>query len=804
MKKALVFTGTALLIGLLFCLGSSRMMMKSSYAAYDGEYAEKRLMRNEAPPMPSAPVAESQGFGGLGLKGSGYGGGGRGDEGKMGKKDAPAKRKAMAHAMNDGLASAFGAPAAAPEPMKMAEAEEAPKGGEGGAAAAPATRAWFPETFLFEPLVVTGADGHASVPVKVPDRLTTWHVLALAHSRQGAQAGTTAEFLGTLPTYVDPIIPKVLIAGDEVRLPIQVVNTTSAAVSSKLTLAATGGTLSGNGGAVKVPAEGNQVEYVTLKVPRPGPAALKAVLGDTDAVERAVTVKPAGELETVSTGGTLAAPRELSLDGPLSPLEGSEKVKLLVFPGALSLVRSELSAAPGRGGVAEDAYTLLLAGRAAGLLSSLGATPDTGAIRDISIVAGQRAIRHARSPDVPTAVLLSEAALVYGDNPVMSRLGERLAQQVAASQRPDGTCQGQTGWTLQRLLVTTADCVRAVRSAQGSAAAKSRANAVTIKASGAFERNLARVEDGYTAAAILASGAATADMTDALRKKILDALDTRGDGSKVLRVERGVVRADGYPPSQMEATALAVLALGVTDPASADLGTALLGGYSPYYGWGDGRANLVALRAVVQLFKDPVPANVKIALERDGAEIVAGTLDAAKLQDVLTLVADAPGSSGAHTWKVRSEPAVPGLGFSLTLQAHVPWKDDAPQPGLEMKVQMPKELAVGKAAEIALTVAAPAQQATVLKLALPAGVQADRPGLDQLVAAGRLSHYESEDGALTLHLPGLSAGATFEGSVRVIPTLAGTLHADASSLTPEGRPELARTFKPPVWTIAAK
>src|SRR6185436_17673630 len=147
----------------------------------------------------------------------------------------------------------------------------------------------------------------------------------------------------------------------------------------------------------------------------------------------------------------------------------------------------------------------------------------------------QRAIRHARSPDVPTAVLLTEPALAHGDNPVMARLGERLAQQVAAAQRPDGTCQGQTGWTLQHLLVTTADCVRAVRASGSTAQAKSRANAVTIKATGAFERNLARVEDGYTAAAILASGAATADMTGALRKKVTDALDTRPDGSKVLR-----------------------------------------------------------------------------------------------------------------------------------------------------------------------------------------------------------------------------------------------------------------------------
>ena len=46
------------------------------------------------------------------------------------------------------------------------------------------------------------------------------------------------------------------------------------------------------------------------------------------------------------------------------PFLGSERVRLLVFPGALGVLRAELSAASGRGGVAEDAYALLLAGRA--------------------------------------------------------------------------------------------------------------------------------------------------------------------------------------------------------------------------------------------------------------------------------------------------------------------------------------------------------------------------------------------------------------------------------------------------------
>lgn len=815
-KTWLALVATTLAVLGLFFLSAASLSRSPSAGSYNESGSmmnglAKKSMRSfggnnsygdepEAPPPPAMaaepqPMAERS-MKGLGLRGAGPGGGGLGDamgfgalggksdEGKMGRMDARKK-------------NAPKQPASKEEKDEDGEAS----GGEGGLAAPAATRAWFPETFLFRPIVVTDASGRAKVEVKVPDRLTTWHVLALAHSREGAQAGTSTDFLGTLPAYVDPVVPPFLIAGDEVRLPVQLVNTTNAAISTKLELSAVGGTLSSSGSAVKVPAEGSDVQYVTLKVPRPGMAALKATLGTTDAVEREVAVKPAGQLVTVSAGGTLAAPRELQLEGPKEPLEGSEKLRLMVFPGALSLVKSELSASPARGGVAEDAYTLLLAGRAAGLLSSLGATPDTAAIRDTAVLAGQRAIRHARSPDVPTAALLTEAALAHGDNPVMARLGERLAAQVARAQRPDGTCQGATGWTLQRLLVTTAECVRAVRASRDTTAAKSRANGVTLKAAGAFARNLARVEDGYTAAAILASGAADGTLADELRKKVLAAIEPRPDGSKVLAVQSGVVRADGVAPSVMEATATAVLALGLDAPESADLGTALLGGYNPYFGWGDGRANLLALRAVVELFKAPVPANVRIVLERDGKEIVAGALDASKLQEVLTLNADAEGSAGLHGWTLRSEPAVPGLGFSLTLQAHVPWKDEAPTPGLELKVAMPDGLEVGKASDVKLTVAAPAGTATVLKLALPAGVQADRPPLDALVSSGRILSFETEDGSLKLHLPARGAGATFEAAVRVVPTLAGTLHADATTLAPEGRPQLARTFKPAVWKV---
>ncbi|MBS1122346.1 MAG: hypothetical protein H6Q90_4574, partial [Deltaproteobacteria bacterium] len=455
------------------------------------------------------------------------------------------------------------------------------------------TRAWFPETFLFEPLVVTDDHGEATVPVHVPDRLTTWRVLALAHSRSGAQAGATTSFLGTLPTYVDPIVPGFLMTGDEIRLPIQLVNTTDAQVSSNLALQIEGGVLGKAGGARTIPAQGSLVEYATLTASRAGTIKLKVGLGSTDAVVRTIEVQPAGKPVTVTRTGTLAAPRTLTIEGTPGADPTTDRIRLLVFPGALALLRSELSVSTARAGVAEDAYALLLAGKAGKLLASLGDKPDPEALRTLSILTSQRAIRDGRTLDVTRATLLAEAAHAHPDNPVLSRLGERAAAYLAQHQRPDGTFSGATGWTLQRVLVATADGTRAVGSNLATNAARQRAMSVAARAAGAFARNLDQVEDAFTAAAILASGSVDGALAGKLKQRVLGGIKTSPDGAAYLDVGDGVVRADGSVPSRAEATALAVLAL-AGDPKApvADLGTTLLGSYTPVYGWGDGGANL--------------------------------------------------------------------------------------------------------------------------------------------------------------------------------------------------------------------
>ncbi|MEO7736366.1 MAG: alpha-2-macroglobulin family protein [Kofleriaceae bacterium] len=660
-------------------------------------------------------------------------------------------------------------------------------GAVGGAAKTPEgpTRSWFPETFLFEPLVVTDGNGVATVPVRVPDRLTTWRVLALAHSRSGAQGGTVASFLGTLPTYVDPVVPPFLIQGDQVRMPIQLINTTAKDVASTLEVTVDNATLGrGVGGARTVPAEGSTLDHATLTADHVGAVRLRVALGGSDAVERTIDVRPAGRPVTQTRSGTLAAPRSFTTPGTPGADATTDRVRLLVFPGALALLRSELAVSTARGGVADDAYALLLAGKAAALLAALGDKPDPQALRELAIVTAQRAIRAGRTLDIERAALLVEPANAHPDNPVLARLGERAAAYLAQNQRPDGTFAGATGWTLQRLLVVTAEATRAALSAQATAPARQRALQVGARAAGAFGRTADQVSDGYTAAAILASGAVTGELAETLRKRVRDAIKTSEDGAKYLEIGEGVVRGDGTAPTRIEATALAVLALeGDATAPLADLGTTLLGAYSITRGWGDGRVNLVAMRAVLALFKAPLPQAVSVTLTMDGQPVVHGTLEGAKLRDVLALeggVTGGKGLAGAHDWKLVAEPAVPGLGYALAFDSWLPWETQAVHEGLELALPAHVDAVVGKPVELAVTAVAPAGLALHIQQALPAGVQVDAPSLEALVASRAIERFVVADGTLDLYVRALEPGKTFAISYRAIATLGGTLHSGAS------------------------
>jgi hypothetical protein len=250
-------------------------------------------------------------------------------------------------------------------------------------------------------------------------------------------------------------------------------------------------------------------------------------------------------------------------------------------------------------------------------------------------------------------------------------------------------------------------------------------------------------------------------------------------------VEAGVVRADGRAPGEIEATALAVLAL-LGDRESSkltpDLGASLLSAYSPSLGWGDGQTNLAALLAVLALFKDPLPPKVAVKLALDDRLVVEGVLEGAKLNEVLALDAALPKRSGPHRLRVTADPPVPGLAFSIGWKFFVPWPAAPRGHGLELAIETPKETHAGQPADIALAAQAPAGIPLTLRHALPAGVQPDRASLDALVSSGAITSYTTEDGAVTMSIAAREVGQGFQARYRVIPTLSGKLTSGASSL----------------------
>ncbi len=154
------------------------------------------------------------------------------------------------------------APSAMPAmPMATMVAEEgavlrdaAAPGGE--AEAAPIrVRADFNPLAAFSPAVATDADGTAAVPVKLPDNLTRYRVMAVAVSGSKLYGKGESSLTARLPLMARPSPPRFLNLGDRFELPVVLQNQTDAPMTVDVAVRASNVTLSaGAGQRVTIPA----------------------------------------------------------------------------------------------------------------------------------------------------------------------------------------------------------------------------------------------------------------------------------------------------------------------------------------------------------------------------------------------------------------------------------------------------------------------------------------------------------------------------------------------------------------------
>lgn len=705
------------------------------------------------------------------------------DEGAMGGAAPGAPAAEMAPAPVQAAKAARGLKSlgydAAPADGK--EAPPPPPEPPGGGESAP-TRAWFPESFLWSPMVEVPASGTVTVDIPVPDTLTTWRVLALGQTRTGAQAGTITTFASTLPAYLDMVTPTFLYTGDVVSLPLLAVSQLGEPLSASLSVTADGASI--GGGGVSLAAYGSRAETVSLTARKAGPMTLHATLGELDAVEKIVPVRPVGRPVEQARGGTLAGPRTLTMSA--TPGAADASIVVNVFAGTLGVVRGELDSAPRRAWSLDDAaYTYAVTGMAAPLVEE-GAL-EAAALRRVQLETWQDIARATRNPGVPEMTSALVGVRMAPADTLAGRLAVRLAEQLRAAQAPDGMWTLGSGAQLDGTLVQSARAVWAL-------GADNQAN--RLRATGAFERFEARLVSPYVAAWGLAADVVDEASKEKHRKTIRDALTTTPDGAKLLQVDAR--RPDGSAVTRAEATALAILALPKDDPAVPDLAAGLLAQYTPGGGFGDGWTGLLALQALQAVFTGEVPREVTVRVSIDDAEVARGVLDTKHPHAPVRLTAPGLSGTGEHRVTVTSDPPVPGLAFTLVARDYAPWTQ-APAAGLELSVSRPA-LAVGQRADLYIQASAPAGMPLDVSLGLPAGVEPDRAALDTMVRNGAIGSWRAEDGRVTLQRVATTGGA-WGGIVPVTPTLAGALLADAARVWPSDTPEQVYTRVPERWVI---
>ncbi len=145
---------------------------------------------------------------------------------------------AMASMASEG---AMQAPAAAPAPQGMESldsvAETIAVTGEARTSAAPpALRSNFAETAFWQPQLLTGADGSATIEFTVPDSVTSWRVwvAALSQSLASGYAEKNAESVKEL--MVRPYLPRFLREGDVAQLKVVVNSAGETALAGEATL----------------------------------------------------------------------------------------------------------------------------------------------------------------------------------------------------------------------------------------------------------------------------------------------------------------------------------------------------------------------------------------------------------------------------------------------------------------------------------------------------------------------------------------------------------------------------------------
>ncbi len=208
----------------------------------------------------------------------------------------------------------------------------------------PRLREYFPETLVWNPELITDKNGKAELKFKTADNITTWKMYAIASDANGKIGIADAEVKAFQPFFVDLEPPKFLTDGDEIFLPTQVRNYTDKKqkVDVSMTKSDWFNFLNPEKQQIEVASgesENAVFGFKAIAAIKDGKQRVTAIAAkDSDAIEKAVTVKPNGQ-EIVKTESKLfSSAADFEINFPENALAKTARAELKIYPNLFSHV----------------------------------------------------------------------------------------------------------------------------------------------------------------------------------------------------------------------------------------------------------------------------------------------------------------------------------------------------------------------------------------------------------------------------------------------------------------------------------
>ncbi len=219
-----------------------------------------------------------------------------------------------------------------------------------GPVATPRVREYFPETLLWMPEIITGADGKASTQFTLADTVTNWKVAVIASTLDGRVAEAESDLRAFQPFFLDFNPPPVLTEGDRLDLPVTVRNYEDR--DQKVSLEAHANDWLAVDGSrtrqVLSPADGSvNVSWSVLAkgIRDAAPQRFSAVAARSrDAIEKPIRIHPDGQEVSKTQSDLFGARAAFPVSVPPMAITGASRAELRLYPNIASLLMESAAA----------------------------------------------------------------------------------------------------------------------------------------------------------------------------------------------------------------------------------------------------------------------------------------------------------------------------------------------------------------------------------------------------------------------------------------------------------------------------